>query len=638
MKLNLFEITVPPKVKRLYYCNPQTQPEIFAKNMARINNIRFVHSANLVWVELPFLETPILPEQATNYKEKTEEVIENDEELFIKTLYSFTEKLFKDNGFTTIYRNFYVATGTKKPLQSNQNVCYYESYQVKIYKINGKFYLSINPRFTFLSTNPALESEIKSIFVLNIRSGRSYPFISGEEGKLVISLDQKTQKEVAHPEWYFFNFTSKEAEKHGFSKEIYQIYSNELVSLYKKIPLQLVFLNRIINLNTAYEISPADFEKVVIFHRFANGDSDRVQDIFQLKPFKNDGSLKMTFLFPSKYKKEGIKENVRTAFALNNSVFRRSLRDLGFDKIDYLRDPETNKAVFYYKAKTFELEKKDILGSSGTTHAIVLLEEGQADLKNLLEKSPENLIILPILKSKIASDKAYVLKSFAYKILNFSQNAQPYKLLGLSPNTLYIGFDLSHDQQRRKSDYALAAVDNEGKVLYINHKRNLTLNEKLEMDLVEKDVAKSLDRYRDVHNQFPKNFFLIRDGIFFEDVNLLKNHLDLINIDYAVIEVDKNCNINSDQNLKGILARLEDDKYIYFAHGFNLQKGVEINIVFNNTKLSNGDIAKEIYLTTALFYPTPYSNLKLPYPLYITDKVALLKYEWKLYIPYFSKE
>lgn len=637
MKLNLFEITIPPKVKRLYYYNPETQPEIFAKNMTRINNIRFVHSTDLVWVELPYLQAQVLPEQSSVYK-KSEELIENDEKLFTKTLYSFIKKLFKDNDFIATKQNLYISSSTRTSLQSNKDVCYFEGYQVKIYKINGKFYLSINPRFTFLSAKPALESEIRSIFVLNIKSGKSFPFVDVKEDRLVISLDEKTQKEVAHPEWYFFNFTSKEAEELGFSKEMYQIYSKELVSLYKKIPLQLVFLNRIINLNTDYEISPADFEKVVIFHRFANGDSDKVKDIFGLKPLKNDGSLKMTFLFPSKYKKEGIEENVRTAFAWNNSVFRRSLLDLGFNKIDYLRDPETNKAIFYYKEKTFELEKKDILGSSGTTHAVVLLEEGQADLKNLLEKSPENLIILPILKSKIASDKAYVLKSFAYKMLNFSQNAQPYKLLGLSPNTLYIGFDLSHDQQRRKSDYAFAAVDNEGKVLYINHKRSLTLNEKLEMDLVEKDVAKSLDRYKNVHNQFPKNFFLIRDGIFFEDVNLLKNHLDLINIDYAVIEVDKKCNINSDQNLKGILARLEDGKYIYFAHGFNLQKGVEINIVFNNTKLSNGDIAKEIYLTTGLFYPTPYSNLKLPYPLYITDKVALLKYEWKLHIPYFSKE
>ncbi|HBT26753.1 MAG TPA: hypothetical protein DEA58_08775, partial [Pseudothermotoga sp.] len=72
MKLNLFEITVPPKVKRLYYYNPETQPEIFAKNMTRINNIRFVHSTDLVWVELPYLQAQVLPEQSSVYKKSEE--------------------------------------------------------------------------------------------------------------------------------------------------------------------------------------------------------------------------------------------------------------------------------------------------------------------------------------------------------------------------------------------------------------------------------------------------------------------------------------------------------------------------------------------------------------------------------------
>lgn len=637
VKLNLFEITVPPKVKRLYYHNPQTQPEIFAKNMSRINNIRFVHSSDLVWIELPFVQTKILPDQADNYK-KGEELIENDEKLFIRTLYGFMGKLFKDNNFIVTRDNVYISSSTKTPLKSNKEVCYFESYKIKIYKIKEKFYLSINPRFTFLSAKPALDSEVKSTFVLNTKSGKSFPFVNAENSKLVIAVDKKTQKEVAHPEWYFFNFTSKEAEKLRFSKEVYQIYEEKLNFLYEKMLTELGFLNKIVNLSTAYEVNPSDFERIVVFYKFASGNSDKIKDIFELKPLKSQANLKVTFLFSSDYKNKDIEEPVKMVFASDNSAYNRSLHSLGFKKIEYLRDPQTNKAIFYYQNETFELEKKDILSSSGLTYAIVLLEKEQDSLKNLLEKSPKNLIVLPVLKRKITDNQVYILRSFAYKFLNFSKDAQPYQLIGLSRNIVYIGFDLSHDHQKRKSSYAFSAVDSQGKVLYINQKPDLPLNEELEIDLVEKDVVKSIDRYKSVHGQFPETFFLMRDGVFLEDINLLKNHLDLMNTKYAVVEINKNSNINSAQNLKGMLIRLQDSKYVYFPQVLHVQKAVEIKIVLNNTKLSNDQIAKEIYLTTRLFHPTPYTNLKLPYPLYITDKVSLLEYEWKLYVPYFMTE
>jgi len=45
-------------------------------------------------------------------------------------------------------------------------------------------------------------------------------------------------------------------------------------------------------------------------------------------------------------------------------------------------------------------------------------------------------------------------------------------------------------------------------------------------------------------------------------------------------------------------------------------------------------IAKTTYLSTKLYHPTPYASLKLPYPLYITDKVGKLPIAWKIYIPY----
>lgn len=635
MNLNLFQITVPPKVKRIYYHNPQTPPEIFAQNLTRVNNIRFTYSNDLVWIELPFLQIQILPEQADIYK-KTEEIIENDEKLFTKTLYMFIKKLFKDNDFIATKQNLYISKRTKTQLQDNKNISWFESYQIKIYKINGKFYLSINPRFTFLSTKPALESEIKSAFLLNIVSGRSFPFVAGEDGKLIIATNDNPRKEVAHPENYFFNFTSKEAEKLGFSEKFYDIYNNKISSLYEKLPSDLSFLSSVTNLTQSFEIKPDQIERIVAFYKFSNGNSDDIKKIFQLKPLKNPGTLRMTFLFPDKYKNKDIHEPVRKVFASNDSNYRKALFELGFKNIEYLRNPKTNKAIFYYKEKTFELEDKETLPTSDKTYAIVLLEERQEDLRQLLNKVPKNLVVLPVLVPKIASDKVYILKSFAYKALNFMENAQAYQLLGLSDDALYMGFDLSHDFQKRLSHYAFSTVDNNAKVLYINHKCNIQLNEKFELETIEKDIVKSIDRYKYINKKSPKILFLIRDGIFLEDTDILKNHLDLLSIDYILIEINKNSNINSQQHLKGMLIRLEPNRYVYFAQTYNLQKAVEINILLNHSKLSNEQIAKEIYLTTRLFHPTPYVNLKLPYPLYITDKVALLGDEWKLYIPYFS--
>lgn len=635
MNLNLFQITVPSKVKRIYYHNPQTPPEIFAQNLTRVNNIRFTHSSDLVWIELPFLQIQILPEQANIYK-KTEEIIENDEKLFTRTLYTFIRKLFKDNDFIATKQNLYILTRTKTQFQSNKNISYFESYQIKIYEINERFYLSINPRFTILSTKSALESEIKSAFLLNTLSGKSFPFVANENGKLIIAINETIQKEVAHPENYFFNFTSKEAEKLGFSEELYNIYNNKIPSLYEKLPYDLSFLSSVINLTQPFEIKHDQIERIVAFYKFANGNSDDIKKIFQLKPLKNPGTLRMTFLFPEKYKNENIHEPVKKVFASNDSNYRKALFELGFKNIEYLRNPKTNKAVFYYEEKTFDLEDKETLSTSDKTYAIVLLEEKQEDLGKLLNRTPKNLVVLPVLVPKIASNKVYILKSFAYKALNFLENAQTYQLLGLSDDALYIGFDLSHDFQKKQSHYALSAVDNNAKVLYINQKRNVQLNEKLELETIEKDIVKSIDRYKSKNRKSPKTLFLIRDGIFLEDMNILRNHLDLLNIDYILIEINKNSNINSQHNLKGMLVKLEPSKYVYFAQTYNLQKAVEINILLNHSKLSNEQIAKEIYLTTRLFHPTPYVNLKLPYPLYITDKVALLVDEWKLYIPYFN--
>lgn len=631
VNLNLFQINIPTKVRRIYYYNPQTPPEIFARNLTRINNIRFTHSADLVWVELPLLQVQILPRHTDKYK-KTEEIIENDEKLFIRTLYAFIEKLFKDNGFMLSKEKLYISKRTKTEFENNRNVSYYESYLIKIYKIEGKFYLSINPRITFLSTKPALESSIKSSFVLNTVSGRSFPFIAASDGKLIIAIDEKLQKEVAHPENYFFNFTTEELGNFGVLKEMHEIYKSKIPSMYKKLTSDLSFLSVLANLTQFFEVEPERLEKIVVSYRFSKDTSHDVRDIFQLKPLRNPGTLKIAYLFPENYKKEDPDKLVKETF----TRYEAALSWLGFKKIEHLINPRTGKKVFYYREKTFELEDRETLSKSGRTHAIVALEEEQEGLEKLLNEMPKNLIVLPVLPSNIKKNEPYIPKSFAYKTLNFVENAQAYKLLGLSEGALYIGFDLSHDLQKRKSHYALSAVDNNAKVLYINQKRDIQLNEKLELEILEKDIVKSFDRYEHTTGRIPKILFLIRDGIFLENLDLLRNHLDLLNVDYVIVEINKKSNLNSWQNLKGTLVELETNRYVYFAETFNLQRAVEINIVSNRSKLPDKQIAREIYLTTRLFHATPYSTLKLPYPLYITDKVALLGEEWSVYIPYFK--
>lgn len=252
-----------------------------------------------------------------------------------------------------------------------------------------------------------------------------------------------------------------------------------------------------------------------------------------------------------------------------------------------------------------------------------------------MEKSPKNLIVLPVLKPKIASDKAYILKSFAYKIINFSQDAQPYELVGLSKSALYMGFDVSHEHQKRQSHYAFSAVDSASQILYLNQVQELPLNERIDLQTLQQDIVRSINAYQTKYKEAPKRILLMRDGLFLEDKDLLKNHLELLDIEYAVVEINKNSEINSESNLKSFLIQLEPARFIYFSQTYNLQKAVEINIVFNKTAFTNEQLAKEIYLTTRLYHPTPYTNLKLPYPLHVTDKVALYKKEWKLYVPYF---
>ncbi|MEN3009001.1 hypothetical protein [Pseudothermotoga sp.] len=633
MELNLYRVVIPNKVKRIFYYNPENSPEQFSRNMSRINNIKFVHSSDLVWVELPFTNrnVKILPEHSNTYK-REEQVVENDVTLFVKTLYSYIEKLFKDNKFAKAAQHLYMSLATKTPLRSCPEVSHFEAYRIRIHQIDEKFYLSINPRLVFLSTNPALNSKVKSAFLLNITSGRSFPFVCIENGKLVIQINEQSQKEVSQPENYFFNFSPKEMERLKISKEIYELYSNKIPSLFKKIPTELKFLEELISVDKPYFLKQGSIKNVGIVYQFAKGKSSQVKDIFQLGWKVKPNQLKIVLLFPDKFSKAQ-REQLMSRLISDDSIYMRTLKSI-VPNIQIFKTIE-----FSYREEDLELlnvEKLETLPNG--TVAIVLLSKTYNGLGKFLKEFPKNLIVLPILVSKIVENQIYVLKSFAYKTINFIPGSQPYHLSGLSNGALYVGFDLSHDHHKRRSDYAFAAVDSKGKILYVDQKLNLKLDERFDMNLLLKDITRSVDLYTLLNGVSPKTLFLIRDGLFIESTTELKNHLDLFKMDYVIIEINKNSNINSPINLKGKLIELQKNKYVYFADTHNLQRGVEINIHTNRSNLSEEQIAHEIYLTTELFHPTPYVNLKLPYPIYIVDKVSLLKDEWKLYIPYFQHQ
>ncbi|MCX7812500.1 MAG: hypothetical protein N2250_02440 [Pseudothermotoga sp.] len=633
MELNLYRIVIPDKVKRIFYYNPESSPEQFARNMSRMNNIRFVHSSDLVWVELPLTNrnVKILPERSSMYKKK-EQIVENDVTLFVKTLYSYIEKLFKDNKFAKAAQHLYISLATKTPLRTHPEVSYFEAYRIGIHQIDEKFYLSINPRLVFLSTKSALHSTVRSAFLLNIISGRSFPFVCIENGKLVIQINEHFQKEVSQPENYFFNFSPKEMEKLKISKEIYELYTNKIPSLFKKLPTELKFLEELIDVKKPYSLKQGSIKNFGIVYQFAKGKSNQVRDVFQFGWRVKPSRLRIVLLLPDKLSKEQRQQLIDKLIS-DNSIYMKTLRSI----VPNVQSFET--VEFLYREEDLELLDSEKLGAlpNGTV-VIVLLSKTYNGLGKFLKKFPKNLIVLPILVSKIVENQVYVLKSFAYKTINFVPGSQPYYLSGLSNGALYTGFDLSHDHHKRRSDYAFAAVDSKGKILYIDQELNLKLDERLDMNLLLKNIARSIDLYTLSNGVPPRILFLIRDGLFIEDTTELKNHLDILKVDYVIVEINKNSNINSSMNLKGKLIELQKNKYIYFADTYNLQRGVEINIHTNRSNLSEEQIAYEIYLTTRLFHPTPYVNLKLPYPIYIVDKVSLLKDEWKLYIPYFQHQ
>ena len=638
MYLNLYEVKLPYRIKRLYYYNPENEPEVFAKNLSRVNNIRFTDSNDLIWLEIPDIDFKIIPEQAEQYRiDKMEIIDENsDEKLFVKTLYKYIKKKFMDNGFYFKKGNNFVSIKDIFPLETNEEVIAHTTYKIKIHKFNEKYYISILPKFTFLSELPALESRIKSTYLFNIKSGKSFPYISGLNDVLKIDLGEKGIKDVKFPENYYFNFTSSEAEKYGFSKEIHKIYKEKIYGLYKKIPSLLNFLDEIVEIRS-YNLTAENRIYENIEYKFKNGTSRNAKDVFKYSFYKNGQTLHVGFFLSSKKQFYEVRNALNNLFRNKNSIFYRTAAELGFSKVEFIRDPESNNSVFRYDPETYHISNRNFIESlNNHTMAIIILDKYIGNISPLVKKFPSNLELQPILKEKFQSLQSYIIKSYVYKMGNFMPGCKPFILKNLekNDNTLYIGMDMSHDTYLRKTNFAISAVNHIGDIIYISSHENLELNEKMNIDILEEEYIKAISKYKEKTGNFPENVFIIRDGKFLEEINQLDNIFGYENIEYTLIEINKNTNINSYDELKEWIIKMDENTFIYYPKTFLNQRGVEIKIIFNNTNYTNLEIVKQIYALTRVAHSTPYTNYKLPYPLHIVNKVALDKYEWKLYIPY----
>ncbi len=632
--LNLFSLTIPTVVKRYYFYNPDVKPEEFAANLERVNNLNFVVSNDLVWIELPDVNVELKPKQINNYLQQTE-TIENDERLFLKTVYRLMNKNFRDNGFVSVRNNLYISLKSKTALSTNPEISLHESYQTKLYKINNEYYLSITPHFTFLSSKPALESKAKSAYLFNIKSGKSFPYISSLDNVLTIQIEDGKLVNVKYPENYYFNYTTTEAEKFGFSKEMSKIYKEYSATYYRKIPVSLSFLSRYVNFEKTYPVSDQNKRKIVTTYVFKEGKAPVVREIFKLKPYQNNSSIKIAFFFPSEKTFNEIYPVLKTLFVDRNSVFYRTmLSELGFQKVEYIRHPSTKQSKFFYNEHTFELEDKEFFQNlSEKVFGIIILDRKYQSIDELPKNFPNIIALGPILKSKLKELAPYIMRSYMYKILNFSTNAQPYVIEQIPKDSLLIGMDLSHNIMTRESTLLLSAVDNYGKLIHIAQHSRLPLNEKMNVDTVEDEIMMAIKRYSDIYGRRSEQVYIFRDGIYIEDITSISTNLESEGIKHAFISVNKRSNINSEYTLAEHLIKLSDSWYVYFPTTLNLQSSIEIEIVTNKTEKSNDEIAEVTFLSTKLYHPTPYSMLKLPYPLYITDKVGRMPIAWKIYIP-----
>jgi len=166
---------------------------------------------------------------------------------------------------------------------------------------------------------------------------------------------------------------------------------------------------------------------------------------------------------------------------------------------------------------------------------IIVLDYNYHSIDDLPKHFPNVVLLGPILKAKLQELTTYVIKSYMYKILNFTQEAQAYIIDEIPKDTLFIGIDLSHRATTRESTLLLSAVDNFSKVIHVAQYNRLPLNEKINIDTLEEEIIKSISKYQDKHGQKPQEIYIFRDGIYIENISSISTNLEAENVKHTFV-------------------------------------------------------------------------------------------------------
>ena len=266
----------------------------------------------------------------------------------------------------------------------------------------------------------------------------------------------------------------------------------------------------------------------------------------------------------------------------------------------------------------------------------IVLDKYLGDIEPLIKNFPKHIILQPILKENLLGNKSYILSSYAFKVASFIKNRSLYGVKGLDKfsGDLFIGLDVNHDFDGGISNFAISAINYHGEIIYIKKYNQLELNEKVDIDILEVEIIKAINVFKEKYGETIKNLFLYRDGRFIEKKDQLENIIVNLGIIPIFIEVNKNSKIMTSKEEKEKLYILDDRKAVFYPKNFLKQKGVEINIVLNRSEYSYREIINQVIDFSYIYHGSPYSNLKLPYPIHIADKIARTEYEWRLYIPH----
>jgi len=582
-----------------------------------------------------------LPDLLEEYY-KDEEIDDDvDETLFIKVLYDYIHKLFLDNGYFPKGKNTYFSNNDRFELKSNKEVVCVEGYKLKIYNLKNKYYLSIRQVFTTISKQTCNFSSIKSAYVFNIISGRSFAYVSGKDDSVIIEIKGKGNKLVQYPENYFFNYNSNEAKNFGFSMEIRKLHKEKKQNNFDEMKTKLSFLEKIVSFDDEYILQNQEKTKMLANYIFGKGKSTEMKDIFRLSGLNIPKEINLMFFFNSNEQFLKNKYTMKEIFASKSSIFFRALKKLGIEKINFIKNPRNGKSIFIYDVNTYEIEEcdrktiedfeKDI-----TSIGVIILDEYIGDIDPMIKKFPRNIIMQPVLLESLVDIKAYIINSFAYKILNFVPEIELYKIEELEKysEALFIGLDISHDLYEKKSSFAISAVSHTGKILYLKKYKNMNLNEKMNMDILEKEIIECVNSFVEKFSKDPTEIFVYRDGKYIENIKEMIALSKVNGVSVSLIEVNKNSNIFQEIEEEDVLLKMDKNKYIYFIKSYHNKTAVELDIRYNDTRFSADEISEQAFYLTKLFYGSPYSSLKLPYPVYIADKSAITDFEWRLHIPY----